>query len=74
MAVGHMNKLHSRNEAEAAVLVSDQIKIWGLGNELLRRVVEIARDERLSQVFAEMLPDNRAMQVIMRLRLSRPRR
>jgi hypothetical protein len=28
MAVGHMNKLHARNEAEAAVLVSDQIKIW----------------------------------------------
>jgi acetyltransferase len=37
-----------------------------LGNELLQRVVQIARDEKLSQVSAEMLPDNRAMQVIMK--------
>ena len=66
IAVGRMNKLHARNEAEVAVLVSDQYQNLGLGNELLRRVVEIARDEKLSQVSAEMLPDNLAMQVIVR--------
>jgi acetyltransferase len=66
MAVGRMNKLHARNEAEVAVLVSDQYQNLGLGNELLRRVVQIARDEKLSQVSAEMLPDNIAMQAIMR--------
>jgi acetyltransferase len=66
IAVGRMNKLHARNEAEVAVLVSDQYQNLGLGNELLRRVVQIARDEKLSQVSAEMLPDNIAMQVIMR--------
>jgi acetyltransferase len=66
IAVGRMNKLHARSEAEVAVLVSDQYQNLGLGNELLRRVVQIARDEKLSQVSAEMLPDNRAMQVIMR--------
>ncbi|MFZ0440597.1 MAG: GNAT family N-acetyltransferase, partial [Candidatus Sulfotelmatobacter sp.] len=46
--------------------VSDQYQKLGLGNELLRRVVEVARDEKLSQVSAEMLPDNIAMQAIMR--------
>jgi acetyltransferase len=61
-----MSKLHGRNEAEVAVLVSDQYQKLGLGNELLRRVVEVARDEKLSQVSAEMLPDNIAMQAIMR--------
>jgi acetyltransferase len=66
MAVGRMNKLHARNEAEVAVLVSDRYQNLGLGNELLRRVVQIARDEKLSQVSAEMLPDNIAMQAIMR--------
>jgi acetyltransferase len=66
IAVGRMNKLHARSEAEVAVLVSDRYQNLGLGNELLRRVVQIARDEKLSQVSAEMLPDNRAMQVIMR--------
>jgi acetyltransferase len=64
IAVGRMNKLHIRNEAEVAVLVSDQYQKLGLGNELLRRVVQIARDEKLSRVSAEMLTDNVAMQVI----------
>ncbi len=66
IAIGRMNKLHAGNEAEVAVLVSDQYQYQklGLGNELLRRVVQIARDEKLSRVSAEMLTDNVAMQVI----------
>ena len=66
IAIGRMNKLHAGNEAEVAVLVSDQYQKLGLGNELLRRVVRIARDEKLSRVSAEMLTDNVAMQVIMK--------
>jgi acetyltransferase len=66
MAVGRINKLHGKNEAEVAVLVSDQYQNLGLGYELLRRVVQVARDEKLSEVHAEMLPDNVAMQVIMK--------
>ncbi len=66
IAVGRLSKLHGRNEAEVAVLVSDNYQKLGLGNELLRRVVEVARDEKLSQVSAEMLTDNLAMQVIMK--------
>jgi acetyltransferase len=66
IAVGRMNKLHAANEAEVAVLVSDQYQKLGLGNELLRRVVQIARDEKLGRVSAEMLTDNVAMQVIMK--------
>jgi len=66
VAIGRMNKLHSGNEAEVAVLVSDQYQNLGLGNELLRRVIQIARDEKLSRVSAEMLTDNMAMQIIMK--------
>jgi len=66
IGVGRLSKLHGRNEAEVAVLVSDQYQKLGLGNELLRRVVEVARDEKLSQVSAEMLTDNLAMQIIMK--------
>ena len=66
IAVGRMNKLHGKNEAEVAVLVSDQYQKLGLGNELLRRVLQIARDEKLSQVSAEMLPYNIGMQIIMK--------
>jgi len=66
IGVGRLSKLHGKNEAEVAVLVSDQYQKLGLGNELLRRVVEVARDEKLSQVSAEMLTDNLAMQIIMK--------
>jgi acetyltransferase len=66
LGVGRMNKLHGRNEAEVAALVSDQYQKLGLGHELLRRVVQIARDEKLSLVSAEMLPDNVAMQAVFR--------
>ena len=66
MGVGRMNKLHSGNEAEVAVLVSDRYQKIGLGYELLRRIIEVARDEKLSRVSAEMLTDNVAMQFIMK--------
>jgi acetyltransferase len=66
MGVGRMSKLHSGNEAEVAVLVSDRFQKLGLGHELLRRVIEIAHDENLSSVSAEVLPDNIAMQVIVK--------
>jgi acetyltransferase len=66
IAVGRLSKLHGKNEAEVAVLVSDKYQKLGLGHELLRRVVEVARDEKLSQVSAEMLTDNLAMQIVMK--------
>jgi acetyltransferase len=61
-----MNKLHARNEAEVAVLISDRYQKLGLGYELLSRVLQIARDEKLSRVSAELLPDNVAMEAILR--------
>jgi len=66
IGVGRLSKLRGRNEAEVAVLVTDQYQKLGLGNELLRRVIDVARDEKLSQVSAEMLTDNVAMQVVMK--------
>jgi acetyltransferase len=64
IAAGRMNKLHAGNEAEIAVLVSDRYQNLGLGNELLRRIIQIARDEKLGRVSAEMMTDNVAMQAI----------
>jgi acetyltransferase len=66
LGVGRMNKLHIGNEAEVAALVTDQYQQQGLGRELLRRVVEIARDEKVARVSAEMLPDNLSMQAVFR--------
>ncbi len=66
LAVGRINKLHGKNTAEVAVLVADQHQGQGLGHELLKRVVQIGRDEKLSEVHGEMLPDNVAMQILMK--------
>lgn len=65
VGVGRLNKLRGHNnEAEVAVLISDACQSQGLGLELLRRVVQVARDEKVGRVSSEMLGDNLAMQVI----------
>jgi acetyltransferase len=64
LGVGRLIKLPTKNEAEIAILVSDQCQKQGLGIELLRRTVQIARDEKLSSVSAEMLRDNLTVQRI----------
>ncbi len=61
---GRLTKVQTKNEAEIAILVSDQFQKQGPGIELLRRIVQIARDEKLSGVSAEMLRDNFTVQRI----------
>jgi len=64
VGVGRVNKLQGGDEAEIAVLVRDTYQKRGLGLELLRRIIQVARDEKLSRVYSEMLYDNLAMQII----------
>jgi len=66
LAVGRLNKLPRKNEAEAAVLVSDEYQGRGLGSELLRRLIQVAREQKLDRVVAEMLRDNIVMQSVLR--------
>jgi acetyltransferase len=60
--VGRLSKLHGRNEAEFALLVVDHFQGLGLGSELLRRLIQVGRDEALDCIRAEILLDNREMQ------------
>jgi acetyltransferase len=64
LGVGRLVKSHARNDGEVAVLISDECQHQGLGTELFRRVIQIARDEKLARVDAEILPDNLAMKKI----------
>jgi acetyltransferase len=66
VALGRLSKLHARNEAEIAILVSDRFQGQGLGTELLRRLIQIGRDEHLGHVVADILPDNHSMRRIAR--------
>jgi len=60
--VGRLSKLHGAGEAECALLISDDFQGRGLGSELLRRLVAIARQEGLHSLRCEMLASNVAMQ------------
>jgi acetyltransferase len=62
LAIGRIIKLRGKPEAEYAGIVGDQWQANGLGTELLRRLIEIARDEGLRRIVAETLPENRGMQ------------
>lgn len=62
LAVGRLSRVHGRNEAEFSMLVSDPYQHQGLGTELLRLLLEIARNEGMERVTAEVLQENRAMQ------------
>lgn len=64
LGVGRLIKSHGANEAEIAILVSDRYQQRGLGTELVRRLIEIARNEGLRRLSAEILPENRAVQRI----------
>jgi len=64
MGVGRLSKLHGVNEAEFAVLISDDWQNLGLGTELLSRLVQIGRDEKLDRIVGQILPENHAMQHI----------
>ena len=61
LGVGRLSKLHGANEAEVAFLVSDQFQQHGLGTELLRRLIQVARDEKVQRIVGYVLPENRLM-------------
>jgi acetyltransferase len=49
---------------ELAVIVSDAYQNLGLGSELVRRLLDVARQEKLPRLVATILPENRAMQKV----------
>ena len=65
LGVGRLSRWHGRNQAEVALLVTDEYQGSGLGAELLRRVINIAKEEGLQSLTALMLRENRVMQHVM---------
>ncbi len=64
LAVGRLNRIRNTDDAEFAVLVSDDFHGQGLGSELMRRLIGIARAEHIARIKATILPENSAMQAI----------
>jgi acetyltransferase len=66
IAVGRMSKMHGVAEAELAALVEDGYQGAGLGTELYRLLLQIARVEKLTKVHSNMLKENPEMIAICR--------
>ncbi|HWR54276.1 MAG TPA: bifunctional acetate--CoA ligase family protein/GNAT family N-acetyltransferase [Bryobacteraceae bacterium] len=64
VGVARLKKTHGSSEAEFAVIISDDFQGKGLGTELVRRLIDFAREEGISKVTADILPDNLVMQRI----------
>ena len=64
IGVGRLRKLSGTKDAEFAVLVSDEFQGSGLGTELVRRLLEFGRHEKLARVVGDVLQDNIVMRRI----------
>jgi acetyltransferase len=62
IGVVRLIKLHGRPEAEFAILVGDPYQKQGLGMELMKRILQVARDEKVKRVVADLLQENIGMQ------------
>ena len=66
LAIARLSKVRGANEAEFSLLVDQRCQRQGLGSELLRRLLEVGRDERLDRITAEIDMKNQGMQRICR--------
>jgi acetyltransferase len=62
LGVGRMSKVHASGTAEFAVVVIDQWQNKGLGTELTKQLIDIARHEKLNRLIAYTLLENKEMQ------------
>lgn len=64
LAVGRLTREREQSEGELAVLVTDKSQHSGLGTELVRCLIEVARQERYKRIVANILPENTAMRAL----------
>ncbi|HVM62422.1 MAG TPA: GNAT family N-acetyltransferase, partial [Verrucomicrobiae bacterium] len=64
LGVGRLSREPHTDTAHFAILIADKFQRRGLGTELLGRLVQIGREEKLRRITAEILPENLAMQAV----------
>ena len=64
LGVGRLTRERDTSEGELAVLVTDRFQRGGLGTELVRCLIEVARQEHYTRIVAHILPENAAMHAL----------
>ena len=64
LGVGRLSKIRWTDDAEFAVVISDRFQGKGLGTELMARLLQIGRDEKLRRIVGFILSENVAMKSI----------
>jgi acetyltransferase len=59
VGLGNLGRVRGSNDGEVAVIVSDDYQGHGLGTELMRRLVQVARMERMTRVLASTMVENK---------------
>jgi len=66
LGIGRLSKSHGLNEAEFAIIISDAWQHRGLGAQLLKLLIQVGHDEKLSRIVGRILPENHRMQHLCR--------
>jgi acetyltransferase len=61
IAAGRLSRLHGGQDARLTMLINDAYQAIGLGKELMHRLVQMGRDEKIQRVSAIITPDNAVM-------------
>jgi acetyltransferase len=61
LAVARLSRLHGTQDTVFSMIVADEFQRRGLGAQLLRRILEVAKEEKVKRVLASFHPENVAM-------------
>ncbi len=61
VGAGRLSKLHGKDDGRFSILVSDCCQGLGIGNELLKKLIQVARAENLEHIEALLVPENTVM-------------
>jgi acetyltransferase len=64
VGVGRLVRSHTADEAELAVIVSDNFQRRGIGTQMVGLLLDFAREEHMGRITATVLPENRPMQKV----------
>lgn len=62
IGVVRLSRLHASNEARLSILIGDPYHGIGLGGELVRRALDVAKREKIERLSATLTADNQVMQ------------